>query len=73
MEDKIKKQSIDRLNISVSILEGLKQNNIIKIEDKCSFLHIYSSFSMNFLYSIEYFFRYIIFVRQNNTNAFEII
>ncbi len=38
MEDKIKKQSIDRLNISVSILEGLKQNNIIKIEDKCSFL-----------------------------------
>ena len=37
MEDKIKKQSIDRLNISVSILEGLKQNNIIKIEDKCSF------------------------------------
>ena len=31
MEDKIKKQSIDRLNISVSILEGLKQNNIIKI------------------------------------------
>lgn len=73
MEDKIKKQSIDRLNISVSILEGLKQNNIIKIEDKCSFLHIYSSFSMNFLYSIEYFFRYIIFVRQNNTIAFEII
>ncbi len=57
MEDKIKKQSIDRLNISVSILEGLKQNNIIKIEDKCSFLHIYSSFSMNFLYSIEYFFQ----------------
>jgi len=37
MKDKIKKQSIDRLNISVSILEGLKQNNIIKIEDKCSF------------------------------------
>lgn len=37
MEDKIKKQSIDRLNISVSVLEGLKQNNIIKIEDKCSF------------------------------------
>lgn len=37
MEDKIKKQSIDRLNISVSILERLKQNNIIKIEDKCSF------------------------------------
>lgn len=35
MEDKIKKQSIDRLNISVSILEGLKQNNIIKIEDLC--------------------------------------
>ena len=32
MEDKIKKQSIDRLNISVSILEGLKQNNIIKID-----------------------------------------
>lgn len=27
------KQSIDRLNISVSILEGLKQNNIIKIEN----------------------------------------
>ncbi len=49
MENKIKKQSIDRLNISVSILEGIKQNNIIKIEDKCSFfLHIYSSFSMNF-------------------------
>lgn len=35
MEDKIKKQSIDRLNIAVSILEGLKQNNIIKIEDLC--------------------------------------
>ena len=35
MEDKIKKQSIDRLNISVAILEGLKQNNIIKIEDLC--------------------------------------
>ncbi len=28
MEDKIKKQSIDRLNISVSILERLKQINI---------------------------------------------
>ncbi len=28
MKDKIKKQSIDRLNISVSILERLKQINI---------------------------------------------
>ena len=35
MEDKIKKQSIDRLNISVSIIERLKQSNIIKIEDLC--------------------------------------
>ena len=28
MKDKIKKQSIDRLNISVSILDRLKQINI---------------------------------------------
>lgn len=27
------------------------------MENKCSFLHIYSSFSMNFLYFIEYFFQ----------------
>lgn len=54
MEDKIKKQSIDRLNISVSILEGLKQNNIIRIEDKCSFFYIFTHrFQWTFLLYLE--------------------
>ena len=58
MEDNIKKQSIDRLNISVSILEGLKQNNIIKIEDKCSFftylLIVFNELSIEYFFQIHY-------------------
>lgn len=35
MEEKIKKQSIDRLNIGTTILEILRENNIKTIGDLC--------------------------------------